>query len=117
MPINFLSDIIPVGQRTIAFFTTGPQFVINPNNTGYTGAWLVDTNKIFNGLFVLIYLRGNIQNTIYQATLTGIQGPFIDDEGRNRYGLDLANVQAVGITNNNWRVCAQTYRQTFRYYN
>ena len=105
------------GQQAIAFFTRGPQFVINPDNTGYTGAWLIDPNNLIDELTVLVYLRANGINSIYQAVYAAIQGPFIDDAGGPRYGLDLHNIQAVGITENNWSICAQTGSNPVRYFN
>lgn len=121
MPIDSIRQILDADERAVAFFTRGAEFHQEPDNTGYTGSWLVSSVKIqdgfFEGITVIIYLQANNQNTIYRSECTGVEGPLRNKTNRSRYRLLLANIEAIDITYRNWFACAETRRQDFAYFN
>ena len=121
MPINRIRTILNTRERAIAFFTRGERFLVHPDNTGSTGAWLLSTKKVNAGFFlpitVVVYLRTEKGNVIWHGTSTGVVAEPQDPKGRTRSRLELSDVHRVGIASTNWFDCAQTHRQDFAYFN
>ena len=121
MPIRRIRTILYRGERTVAFFTRGDRFQVNPNGTGSTGAWLLSTKKVKAGFFVpitvAVYLRTKNQNEIWHATSTAVAPEPPDTKGRSRYRLDLIKAHLVGTASTTWFDCAETRRQDFTYLN
>jgi hypothetical protein len=104
-------DFIKPGENVIVIFTQGCNFALSEGNTGSTGEWPIDPNRIVDR--VIIYHRNNEMstNTLYIANHAGVEPA--DREGR--YNIQLTHVQYIGTTPNNWIEFAEGGQHPIRY--
>ncbi len=102
-------DFIKPGESVIAIFTHGIHFHLNDDNTGSTGEWKIDPNRLVDR--VIIYHRNDEMNILYIANYAGVEPA--DREGR--YTIKLTHVQYIGATSTNWAEFAETGAYPIRY--
>lgn len=117
MPITFLTELLhPPTEPAVAFFTRGAELRFEGGLPVSTGSWVVNPDRIFVGIKVIIYHRTRAVNNIYVATCSHISRP-LGVAPHVRYRLTLADSHFKDITHNNWKVCAQTGTNPVKYFN
>lgn len=106
-------DFIKPGETVIVIYTHGKHFELKDDNTGSTGHWTIDPNRLVNR--VIIYHRddGTKTNTLYLGNHAGSE-LVAEREGR-RYDIQLTHVQYVGTTSINWTEFAESKQNPIRY--
>lgn len=106
-------DFIKPGETVIVVYTHGKHFELKDNNTGSTGQWTIDPNRIVDR--VIIYHRDDETrtNTLYIANHAGAK--LAEEREGRRYDIQLTHIQYVGITSINWTEFAESRQNPIRY--
>lgn len=105
-------DLIKPGENVLVILTHGIHFILNDDeNTGSTGEWKIDPNRLVNR--VIIYLRNDEKhtNTLYIANHAGVESA----ETEGRYKIKLTHIQYIGTTSANWFEFAEAGSYPVRY--
>lgn len=104
-------DLVKSGETVVVIYTHGKHFELKENNTGSTGQWTIDPNRLVDR--VIIYLRDDKTNTntLYLANHAGTNPA----EREGRYDIQLTHVQYAGTTSMNWTEFAEAGSNPIRY--
>ena len=107
-------DFIKPGENVIVIYTHGKHFELKDDNTGSTGYWTIDPNRLVNR--VIIYHRDDATNTntLYLANHAGVKVA-AEMEKPVRYDIKLTHIQYIGITTKNWAEFAESKQNPIRY--
>ncbi|WP_009634171.1 hypothetical protein [Synechocystis sp. PCC 7509] len=94
-------DLIKSNEKVLVIFTCGRNFHVHDDNTGSTGNWTIAQNRLVDR--IIIYLRNEEKqsNTVYIANYAS-KGKSLEESKEEKYVIQLAHVQYVGITDKNW---------------
>jgi hypothetical protein len=105
-------NFVKVDEKVIAVFTRGIDFIINSDNTGSTGKWKINPNRLIDRVIIYHHDSKNDVNLLYIANHNGIESTDLE----KRYKIRLKHIQYIGTTSENWKSFAECDANPVRYF-
>ncbi len=97
-------EVIKAGESAVALFTRGAHFVLHQDGSGYTGNWVIDSNRRVDK--IIIYQRDTKDNQ--HKVYVGEPVEIIESGEKGRRQIKMADVRFVGTTTCNWNDFTET---------
>lgn len=100
MSLGNASELLAPGETALFVFTRGQHFAVESNGAGHTGNWVINPERPVD--WIVVFKDGGgagADAELWRGRPAGVRGPIEE----KRYVLDLADVELVGHTSQNWR--------------
>jgi hypothetical protein len=107
-------ELLNDGETGLYLFTNGQFFTINPDKTGSSGYWNLDSKQIINRVVICVWSFENGERIVkvFTALPNGFDGPMDEGQYEGRYIVRLLDIHHVGNTVRTWEEFIGTQQQT-----
>ena len=113
-------DLLESGESAIVIYTDGREFECKQDGSGHTAYWAINPGIQINKVIIYRVMNRHDstsrENYVYVGMPGRISGPFrITGCKKARYKIELSNITAQGISDNNWFAFAETGPNPIRF--